>query len=306
MIQNMPKIGFGTWKIITKEDVENSIKAACNEYGYQLIDTAQIYNNEFFIGNALKKYKVNLDNLFITSKVWVANFKYHTQASIKESIRRLGVKQIDLMLLHASAGNEINLIAYKELIKARNSGLIRYFGVSNWNVDDIRYVYEKTGEMPYANQIIASPINRMKKLEAFCTRHNIKLTAYSTVRPYYNPNEYYEKYSTLTKDQKKIIEKFARHFKVTPSQIMLKWALQNDYYIIPKSIKPTHIRENIDLNHFVLTEYQMDTLNKMSQFGDNEFSATMKVWESFTRLTDAQYKSGLLFDKTYQENIHKK
>lgn len=298
MINKMPKIGLGTWKIAGQRDIDTTIKAAF-EYGYHHIDTAQIYNNETEIGIALKKYNIEREEYFMTSKVWVRNFRYHTYRSVQESLRRLQIKHIDLMLLHASSGYEDNLIAYKELIRARNDGLIHYIGVSNWSQYDIEKIYQTVGEYPFTNQIITSPVNRMLELEKYCNERKIILTAYSTIRCYYNPNEFYGEYSSLTDDQKLIIDEIASKHGKSPSQIILKWALQHNYYIIPKSNKANHIMENIDLKYIELDATEMKLINEMNRFGDKEFLKVMKEWEAFTFLTDDDYDRGLLYEDNF-------
>lgn len=298
MINKIPTIGFGTSRITKQEDIDIAIGAAL-KYGYYNFDTAQIYNNEYQIGNAFKKYNINREEYFITSKVWVRNFRYHTYRSVQESLRRLQIKYIDLMLLHANSGYEDNLIAYKELIRARNDGLISHIGVSNWSEQDIDKIYQALGEYPYVNQIIASPINRMLQLEKYCKDKNIILTAYSTIRCYYNPSDFYGKYNELTNEQKLIINNIAHNHSKLPSQVILKWALQHNYCIIPKSSKPKNIKNNIDLKDIQLDKNEMKFIDGISNFGDKEFLETMKKWQSFTFLTDEEYKRGLLYKDNF-------
>ena len=127
-MKEMPKVGLGTY-LLEHKDVDGAIKAAMDS-GYKLVDTAQIYNNEYQIGEALKKY--NYKDVWITSKVYPANYGEHTLTSVKESVKRLG-REIDLMLLHGPIDeDEKNIEAYKELMKAREMGLVKNIGVSNF------------------------------------------------------------------------------------------------------------------------------------------------------------------------------
>ena len=138
-MKEFPKIGFGTWQI-KDEDVEKSIATAI-EAGYKHIDTAQIYNNEYAIGKALEKLGKNNGEIFITTKIFPSNYRLFTYKSIQESIRRLRVKKIDLVLLHAplTINRAADVVtAYKELIRARKDGLVDRIGVSNFNIEFFR------------------------------------------------------------------------------------------------------------------------------------------------------------------------
>ena len=295
---SLPRVGFGTWEITKKKEVYNSIQTAIN-CGYKNIDTAQIYNNEYYIGNILKK---NSDKkLFITTKIWPVNYKYHALKSLDQSLKRLKLKKINLILLHASSTPENNLIAYKQMIIARKKGLVDYIGVSNFTIKDIKYIYKNTHEYPYANEIVVSPLHRMNKMEKFSKKNNIKMIGYSTIRPYYNPNVFISSKDRnhLKDNEKKVIDKIAKKHKVDPAVVLLRWSLQHDYYIIPKSVNPSRIKSNLKAVKIKLSKNEMKKIDKMNIFNDKEYTkALTNDWKPRTVSNEKTYKRGLLFKKT--------
>ncbi len=299
---DIPKIGFGTWELLGNNIIEKAIITAINS-GYKHIDTAQIYNNEYQIGKILKKYNIETDKIFITSKVWVLNYRYHTYNSVKQSLKRLQVKKINLMLLHVSADTEDNIIAYKELIRARQEGLIEHIGVSNFSIDQIEEIFNTTQEYPYTNQITVSPTQRIEKLEKYCNEHNIKITGYSTIRCYYNPNIHLGNTSILSDQEKEIINKIARVHDCSPAIVLLKWSIKHGYDIIPKSKTPSRIKENLMVDKIDLSQQEMMTINQMNKFKYVDFINLMNTlnWHIFKNLTNKQYVKGLLFDKNFTE-----
>ena len=297
----MPLIGLGTWKINKQETINKVIFQGIKNGKYRLIDTAQCYNNEYQIGQALKKYKIDSNKIFITSKVWILNFKYYTYRSIQNSIKRLNVKKINLMLLHASVNNKINLIAYKELIRAKKDNLVDYIGVSNWTLKDIKYVYAKTKIYPEYCQFILSPIHRIKSIENFCKKNKIKITGYSIMRPYYNPHPVYKKSNSLSLKQKKIIDKIATKHNVSPGVILLSWAIQLGYYVIPKSTNPVRIKENFNCKKVKLNNFEIKKINLMNHFNNKKKLLIFKKSLKIKEITDSIFKKGFLFEKNYKK-----
>ena len=282
-IKKMPIIALGTWEI-TDPNVISKILPAAFESGYIHIDTAQIYFNEEFIGDTLSKLNVNRLDYWLTTKIMPFNFKYHAYDSIKSSLARLKTKYVDAILLHASAGNENNLIAYKEAMKARDEGLVRFIGVSNFSIDEIEYIFQHTGEYPKYNQIIASVIQRVQKLEKYCKEKDITLMGYSSIRPYYNPNSFYNKEKDnpagLTENEKKIIDDLANKYETTPANILQKYVLDSDYVILPKSSNPERVKDNIKVLDLHLSKDDYSTLEKMCRFSDADWLRAMQTFSS--------------------------
>ena len=299
MIENMPKVGLGTWEV-RKKDVKPAIEAALKA-GYKHIDTAQLYRNEKVIGKSLKELNVNREELFITSKI--APFDYKGQATykaVKRSLKFLQIEQLDLMLLHAPynrQGKEGRINAYKNLMKAREEGLVRKIGVSNFNVEHLKEIKEATGEYPYMNQIVLSPTVRRTEVEKFCNDNGILLTGYSTLRSYFNPNPFYPG-SGMTEEQKEYINELAKKYNKNAGQVLAKWSLDQGYHIIPKSTKPSRVISNFDIHDFDLTEEENEKLNSWNTLEDDaimkKFDDTMSGFAMI--VAGLLWKAGLIRD----------
>lgn len=196
----MPRIALGSWENKDQKSLDKVIKSAL-ENGYKHIDTAQIYFTEELIGSSLKVNKIKREDLWITTKIWPFNYSLHAYNSIEKSLERLGVDYVDTILLHAPISDKLNLIAYKEAMRARENGLVRDIGVSNFTSKQIDYIFKHTGEYPKYNQVIASVIQRLEDMENYSSKHGITLMGYSSIRPYYNSNKHYPN-SELTMEQK--------------------------------------------------------------------------------------------------------
>ena len=287
-MKEMPKVGLGTY-LLGHQDIDAVIKAA-KESGYKLIDTAQIYNNEYQIGEALKKH--NFNDVWITSKVYPANYGKHTLESVKESVRRLG-REIDLMLLHGPIDDDAkNVEAYKELMKARELGLVKNIGVSNFMTHKIDAIFEATGEYPSNNQVIYSPVGQQKELFEYCSKNNISITGYSTIRPYLTPNSYFPEHK-MQDSEIETINEIANKHNATGPQVIMAWALQNSVYMIPKSSNPKRVAQNIKCKDIKLTQDEMEVINNMAKPElENDY------WEA--KAAQTNFDQGLLFDKNYK------
>lgn len=300
-IRKLPLIGYGTWGITQKtngvECIYNALKV-----GYKNIDTAQVYNNEYEVGQAIKKSKIDRDSVFITTKIFPLNYKYHVYSSLKESLRRLQIKKADLILLHFPLlDKDINVMAYKELMKARKEGLTTNIGVSNWDIDNLKYLYKKVKEYPYANEIIVSPIQRAEDLEKFCKEKKINLIGYSTIRCYTAPNVLYgrkKQQNVLTTKQKENIDIIAKKHKTSFASVLLKWSIDKGYHIIPKSQKLSRIKTNFEINNIKLSPKEIAIIDEMNNFSNNTM---VSIWNlSFLNFSNKQFKKGLLFDKHFK------
>lgn len=291
--KELPQIGLGTW-LLEAKNVDLALSTA-KESGYNHIDTAQLYNNEYQIGQAVKK--LNYD-CYITTKIWPLNYKNYTRKSFFQSLERLEMSKIDLVLLHWPLTDELNAKAYKELMTLREEGYVNNVGVSNFSIIQLEKLREEAGEYPYSNQIMFSPITQEKELIEFCRKNNIVVTGYSSIRPYYNPR--YE-WQELKKEEKESIDLMADKYNKKPAQIILRWALEKGLTIIPKSMWSTRIKENIEILDFKLTEDEIQIINNMnrpeiSEMWNKKVIIKADEW-------DKKLEQGLLFDKNYDESI---
>lgn len=293
-VKELPQVGLGTWLLTDFDELHASIETALST-GYQHIDTAQVYNNEYDIGLILKKLAVDRSKLFLTTKVAPMNYQQHLEESVHESLRRLQTDYLDLVLLHAEVSEELNEAAYKGLLALKASGVIRHVGVSNFSVSGIQRLVEATGEIPYCNQIVCSPTTRPLELEAYCLSQGIKLVGYSIIKPYFTPNPFYPE-SGLTVAEKLQLDQLCQKYSISIGQLLNKWALTLGYAIIPKSSKPSRVKENQELD-FELTEADVAVINQMNRFSADQYQAMVRQWHQ--ELTKESLAKGLLYDQHF-------
>lgn len=298
----MPKVGLGTWLIQDSNVIAELIPGVLKN-GYVHIDTAQIYNNEYPIGEAIKNSGVKREDIFLTSKVWPGNYRYHTTNSVHESLRRLSTEYIDLMILHATLNNEDNLIAFKELLELKKKGIIKYTGVSNFFQQDIDYLYEHTGVYPDFNQVHMSPTIRDLDLEKYCQERNIKLMAYSTLRPYFDPNPLFTN-SAFNQEEKDYIDSLACKYNADAGQILNAWAILLGYHTIPKTVKVSRAISNLNSLNINLNQEEMDKISSFNRVPAGWYEKQIRNWEFLPKSSEqleAMQKQGLLYDKFFEE-----
>ena len=247
----MPIVGFGTFQITDREECEKSVVSAISA-GYRLIDTAQAYGNEEFVGNAIKNCGAARDELFITTKLWFRNYeKADAEKSLNESLERLQSDYVDMVLLHWPYGNVYK--AWRTLEKFYESGKIRAIGISNFDADRMIDLITFNEIKPCINQI---------ETHLFCQRKSESgwLKKYGLVHQAYAPlgqgraNEMFEN---------EVVKEIAANHGKTPAQIALRFLIQNGISVIPKSVHTGRIEENIDIFDFVLTEEEMNLLSAL-------------------------------------------
>lgn len=238
---HIPKIGFGTWQVPDGETAYQAVKDAI-ESGYIHIDTAYDYRNETSVGQAIKNSGKKREDLFITSKLpsHIKTFE-ETGAHFQETIDNLGVSFLDLYLIHApwpwsEMGKDCkagNAEAWKKMIDLYEVKKIRAIGVSNFNVDDLKDLIERTGIIPHVNQIgfFAGQFPRQKETIEFCQKHNILVEAYSPLAIGY------------ALEHPMILEMAHRYVK-TPAQILIRYTLAKHTLPLPKTTKKHRMLEN--------------------------------------------------------------
>ncbi|MBC6309850.1 aldo/keto reductase [Listeria sp. FSL L7-1582] len=297
-IQDLPKVGLGTWLLTDFDDLKQSIQTAWKT-GYRHIDTAQVYNNEYDIGVILKALEIDRSELFLTTKIAPPNYLKHTKASVSESLARLQTSYVDLILLHAELGETANLAAYQALLDLQMEGVVKHVGVSNFSISGIQKLVEETGVKPYCNQIVCSPTTRPLELEAYCLEEGILLTGYSILKPYTTPNPFYPD-SALTSEEKVQLDDLCEKYDVNIGQLLNKWALQHDYHVIPKSKNPKRVEENYQLDFEILAQ-DMEIIDNMNRFSSQEYQESVKQWEN--QITEEQFETGLLYKEHFQRDL---
>lgn len=293
--KQLPQIGFGTWLLTDFPTLEKAIETALHT-GYRHIDTAQVYNNEYDIGEILAKQSVPRDELFLTTKVAPQNYLNFARQSVEESLTRLQTDYLDLVLLHAELSPELNLTAYQELINLQKEGKIKHIGVSNFSIAGIEHLVQKTGVKPYCNQIVCSPTTRPIELEDYCLDHDILLVGYSIIKPYFSPNPFYPE-SALSTEEKAKLDEMCAKYDINIGQLLNYWAVSHNYHIIPKSSNPARVEENFALD-FSIDREDLETIDQMNRFTAKEYQEQVASWED--RITPEALETGLLYKKHFK------
>ncbi len=253
---SIPVFGVGTFRL-QGQVVEDSVRNAL-EVGYRAIDTAQIYGNEAQIGHVLAQSNIDRRDLFITTKIWTTNFsKDKLIPSLKESLLKLKTDYVDLTLIHWPSPNNAVPVAefMTELVKAKELGLTRQIGVSNFTIDLMQQAIDVVGEGVIAtNQIELSPYLQNRKVVDFAKKHNITITSYMTLA-----------YGKALKDA--VIQTIAQRHNATAAQVILAWALKLGYVVIPSSTKRENLASNLLAQKLQLTDTDMAEINALESNG---------------------------------------
>jgi 2,5-diketo-D-gluconate reductase B len=251
---DIPAIGFGTWQL-TGVECERAVDAALKA-GYRHIDTAQAYDNESEVGKAVKGSHVPRDEIFITTKVWFDRARDgDLQRSVEESLERLGLDHVDLILLHWP-NMEVPLDETMQALgDVAERGLARHIGVSNFTVDLLRAAARHAGRPIVANQVEYHPYLDQRPVLAECRRNGVAMTAYSPIargRVFDDP----------------VISEIADRHGKTPGQVAIRWLIQQDGVIaIPRSSNPDHIAANNDVHDFKLDMEEMNRISELAEPG---------------------------------------
>lgn len=230
----IPAFGVGTFRL-QGQTVIDSVSQAL-ELGYRAIDTAQIYQNEAEVGFAIAETGIARDELFITTKIWTDHYaKDKLIPSLRASLDKLRVETVDLTLIHWPAPNgPVPLEEYMEaLAEAKVQGFTRQIGISNFNIESTRRAIAVVGKNAIAtNQIELSPYLQNRKLTSYLAAEGIHVTSYMTLA-----------YGKVMQDP--VVQGLAAKYEATAAQVVLAWALQQGYTVIPSSTKREHLRSNL-------------------------------------------------------------
>jgi 2,5-diketo-D-gluconate reductase A len=243
----IPQIGLGVWQVdpdITAKVVRWGIEA-----GYRLIDTAEGYQNEEGVGEAIRAAGVPRGELFITSKL--RNGAHQRDAALRafdDTMRKLGIDQIDLFLIHWPVPSQDKYVeAWKVLIELQKAGRIKSVGVSNFNQDHLERIIGETGVTPVVNQIELHPRFQQRDKREFHKKHNIQIESWSPLGS-----------GRLLSDP--TLEKLAKKHGKSVAQVIIRWHLQEGLVVIPKSVHQERIAGNFDVFDFELDADDMQTI----------------------------------------------
>ena len=244
----MPLLGFGTWQI--KGDDAVRATSAALEAGYRHLDTATVYGNEGEVGRALAESGLVRDEVFLTTKC-PPNRAGRELETLRQSLELLQTDHVDLWLIHWPADGAVNTDIWRAFVEARDAGLAREIGVSNFDTSLIDDITKATGVAPAVNQIEWSPLLFDAETVAEHRARQVALEGYSALRG-----------GTLEHPG---IVQIAERVGRTPAQVIIRWHLQHDVIVIPKSVHAERIRSNADVGGFTLTDEDMATLDALSR-----------------------------------------
>ncbi|MFE7578469.1 aldo/keto reductase [Streptomyces sp. NPDC057521] len=243
----MPQLGFGVFQV--PDDETATAVGHALDAGYRSIDTAAVYGNERGVGRAIADSGLPREELFVTTKLWNAD-QGHDQAlaAFDASLDKLGLDHVDLYLIHwPTPARDLYVETYKALEKILADGRARAIGVSNFQVPHLRRLMEHTGTVPAVNQVELHPGLQQAELRAFHAEHGIATEAWSPLAQ-----------GAVLADE--AITRIAQANGVTPAQVVLRWHLATGNIVIPKSVTPARIRQNLDVFGFELTDADLADL----------------------------------------------
>ncbi|WP_448331848.1 aldo/keto reductase [Streptomyces sp. DSM 41534] len=248
----IPQLGFGVFQV--EDEQTTSAVLSAIEAGYRSIDTAAIYGNEAGVGRALATSGVPREELFLTTKLWNADQGYDsTLAAFDTSLAKLGTDYVDLYLIHwPTPARDRYLDTWRALEKLLADGRTRAIGVSNFQPAHLERLLDHSGVVPVINQVELHPYLQQRELRAFHAQHDIATEAWSPLAQ-----------GALLQDP--ALDAIARRHGRTPAQVVLRWHLQLGNVVIPKSVTPARIRENIDVFDFTLTAEDIEAINALDR-----------------------------------------
>jgi len=254
----MPALGFGVFQT-PPDETRDAVRAALDS-GYRLIDTAAAYGNERQVGEAVHDSHISRSEVFLETKIWISDYGYdETLHGFEKSARKLGVDQIDLLLLHQAVPSAFDrtLEAYHALETLLADGKVRAIGVSNFMVEHLTTLLDRCKVVPAVNQIEVHPYFAQRGVQQFAGAHGILTQAWSPI----GGITFYRDGSHGSTLDDPVIGAIAQAHGKSPAQVMLRWGLQEGRSVIPKSTKPARIAENIDVFDFELSNQEISAID---------------------------------------------
>ena len=264
----MPKVGFGVYRIKDHKQCKQALLDAIDA-GYRLIDTAQSYGNEEAVGKAIQETSVPRNELFITTKVWVANYGYEkTKASVEESLKKMQLDYIDLVLLHQPFNDYYG--AYKALEDLYKEGKIKAIGVSNFYPDRLVDLAIFSDVKPAVNQVEVNVFHQQTTAQTYNKKYEVQMEAWAPFAEGRN--------NMFTNPELKAIgDKYGKSI----AQVILRWLVQRGIVPLAKSVKKERMQENIDIFDFELNYEDMEIIESMNRnkscFFDHYNAATVEM-----------------------------
>lgn len=262
----MPMAGIGTF-MLSPDEAENSCISAL-ECGYRLIDTANAYVNEKAVGRAMKKSGLPREEIFLETKLWPSF--YEQEDAVEKTLERLDTDYIDLLLIHQPAGNYV--AGYRQMEKAYKEGKVKAIGLSNFTAEGIQEILDICEVKPAILQTEVHPYSQEKELKEFLAKENIVIQAWYPLG-----------HGDAALIQEPVFTELAKKYGKTNAQIILRWHVQAGNVVIPGSKNPDHIKANLDLFDFTLTEEEMAAiagLNKDKRY----YTSTPELLQKYVEM----------------------
>ncbi|MBM7617366.1 2,5-diketo-D-gluconate reductase A [Weissella uvarum] len=253
----MPNLGFGVYQVTDQSEAKQAVLDAI-EQGYRLIDTAASYGNERAVGEAIEESNIAREDLFITSKLWVDDTGYDaTKEAIKDSLDRLQLDYLDLFLIHQPYGDVFG--SWRAMNEAKEAGLIKSIGVSNFSIAQITNLAEFSGVKPDINQIEVNPFNQNTESVEYLQNYGVQVEAWAP---------FAEGKNGLFSNE--TLQKIADNHGKSIAQVVLHWNVQRGIVPVSKSTKSERMAQNLDVLDFELTDEEMKTIAQLDT-GDSQF-----------------------------------
>jgi diketogulonate reductase-like aldo/keto reductase len=256
----IPLLGLGVWQVPNGPECENAVRWAL-ELGYRHVDTAQAYGNEESVGRALRDSGVPREEVFITTKFYPA--REDPEAEARRSLERLGVDRVDLYIIHWPQGGPT--WAWPGMERARERGYARSIGVSNYSAGELDELLSVAATPPVVNQVQFSPFKDRRTLLEASERRGVAVEAYSPLGT-----------GRHLSDER--VRQIAERVGRTPAQVLLRWCVQRDLVVIPKSTHRERIEENARIFDFTLSDEDMAALHALDETGGTDRALERPWW----------------------------
>ena len=277
----MPLLGLGVFQIPDHEKARQTVEMALAN-GYRMIDTAEVYENQIAVGEAIAESAVNRDDIFLTTKIWVSNMSFEKATkAIDHDLKELGTDYLDLVLLHQPYGDTFG--AWNALVAAKRAGKIRSIGLSNFYPDQYMNLELAHEDKPAINQIEINPWFQQTNNVKFFQGRDVAVEAWA---------QFAEGKHDIFNN--KTLKEIAEAHHKTTAQVILRWLTQQDIVVIPKSVHEKRQKENLDIFDFELTKDEMDKIKRLDkgvrQFFDHRDPAVIDdiFGESLKQLRDSE------------------
>lgn len=253
----IPAIGLGVWRAENGQETQNAVKVAL-ETGYRLIDTAAIYQNEESVGRAVAESGISREEIFITTKLWNSDQgAKNVRPALAASLKKLGLDYIDLYLIHwPTPARDLFTETWEEFEVLKGEGLIKSIGVSNFRVEDLEHLKKAGLTTPAVNQIELHPGLIQTALRDYAKENGIHIESWSPIGG--------SKGNLLENTE---LKRIADNHGKSPAQVVIRWHLQNELIVIPKSVHDERIKQNFNIFDFELSEDEVSTISSIESGG---------------------------------------